>query len=244
MTESAAAAAEAPQPETEPTPHAADQRDRHLFLEAVLAEIPFEGWTRAALTRAADRLGWDAVKVEILFPEGVIDVIAFWSAAADEAMLAAMEGLDPASMKVRARIHTAIKLRLDAAAPHRDALGRALSVLAWPTHAALSAKLLHRTVDTIWYAAGDRSTDFNWYTKRGLLAPVYGATVLYWLQDSSTDHAATWEFLSRRLEGVLRIGKAIAPVKGLAERCTKGFEGLFGRFSARPRPDAAPQPEA
>lgn len=36
-------------------------------------------------------------------------------------------------------------------------------------------------VDDIWYWAGDRSTDFNWYTKRALLAGIYTSTgLLIW----------------------------------------------------------------
>ena len=75
-------------------------------------------------------------------------------------------------------------------------------------HAPLAAKLLYRTVDAIWYAIGDRSTDFNFYTKRGLLAAVYSATVLYWLNDKSPDCAATWSFLDRRIEEVMLVPKS------------------------------------
>ena len=47
-----------------------------------------------------------------------------------------------------------------------------------PQNAALGARLLYRTVDTAWYAAGDTSTDWNFYTKRGLLAAVYAAALV------------------------------------------------------------------
>ncbi len=42
-----------------------------------------------------------------------------------------------------------------------------------------------RTVDAIWHAAGDRSADWSWYSKRAILAGVYGATLLFWLRDDS-----------------------------------------------------------
>jgi ubiquinone biosynthesis protein COQ9 len=63
-----------------------------------------------------------------------------------------------------------------------------------------------RTVDAIWHAAGDRSTDFSWYTKRAILGAVWAATLLYWLRDTSEDDAATLAFLDRRLAGVARFG--------------------------------------
>ena len=37
----------------------------------------------------------------------------------------------------------------------------------------------------MWRAAGDRSTDINWYSKRGPAGGVWSATVLYWLDDKS-----------------------------------------------------------
>jgi ubiquinone biosynthesis protein COQ9 len=90
---------------------------------------------------------------------------------------------------------------------------RALSFLALPQHAALGARLLYRTVDTIWYAVGDRSTDFNFYTKRALLAAVYGATLLYWLDDRSDGFADSWGFLERRLDNVMGIPKLSARLR-------------------------------
>ena len=69
-------------------------------------------------------------------------------------------------------------------------------------------------MDAIWHAAGDRSADFSWYTKRAILAAVYSATVLYWLRDTSEDDAATLAFLDRRLAGIGRIGR----LRGRAER--------------------------
>lgn len=237
--------ADTAQPASGETLHAdsdAEAERRLALLDAVLAEVPFEGWSDGVVRKAAERLGWPAVEAEILFPAGAVGVIEFWSTRADETMLKAFESLDGAEMKVRERILTAIRLRLEEAQPHRDALGRALALLALPTHALLATRLLHRTVDTVWYAAGDRSTDFNWYTKRGLLAPVYAATVLYWLQDGSDDQAASWEFLARRLDGTVRLGKWLRPLGGVAERLT----GLLGRFSARApgKAQAEPQPEA
>ena len=99
-----------------------------------------------------------------------------------------------------------IALRLAQNRPHKEAIRRALALLALPSHARLAAACTARTVDAIWHAAGDRSADFSWYTKRAILAAVYGATLLYWLRDGSEDDAATLAFLDRRLSGVGRIG--------------------------------------
>ena len=83
--------------------------------------------------------------------------------------------------------------RIGAVVAHREAVRRALTYLAQPQHGGRGLKCLYRTVDEMWYAAGDRATDFNFYTKRLTLAGVYSATLLFWLDDASEDSEATWE---------------------------------------------------
>ena len=90
---------------------------------------------------------------------------------------------------------------------HREAVRRGLSLLALPQYAPVATRLLYRTVDAMWYAAGDTSTDYNFYSKRALLAGVYSATLLYWLNDKSDGFEATWAFLDRRVANVLQVPK-------------------------------------
>ena len=59
----------------------------------------------------------------------------------------------------------------------------------------------------MWRAAGDRASDFSYYTKRAMLGGVYASTLLYWLSDSSEENQATWAFLDHRIENVMQIEK-------------------------------------
>ena len=111
-----------------------------------------------------------------------------------------------------------IALRLEQNRLYKEAIRRALAVLALPGNATAAARCTARTVDAIWHAAGDRSADFSWYTKRAILAAVYSATVLYWLRDTSEDDAATLAFLDRRLAGIGRIGRLRGRVDGVLAR--------------------------
>ena len=82
-----------------------------------------------------------------------------------------------------------------------------------PWNAGLNIKILSQTVDKIWHLAGDNSHDYNWYTKRTLLAGVYSSTLLVWLNDNSENLETTRDFLARRIENVLTIGKSINKFK-------------------------------
>ncbi len=112
------------------------------------------------------------------------------------------------TMKIRERIATCIHVRLQVMEPHREALRKTLALQALPFYAHRALKHLYATVDTMWYAAGDNSTDFNFYTKRLLLAGVYSSTLLIWLDDKTPGQETTWAFLDRRIADVMQIEKA------------------------------------
>lgn len=182
--------------------------ERDAAIAATLAHVPFDGWTRIALRRGLAAIGGDPRDAALLFPGGAADMIAAFCDLADRQMAAGMTAPDYAGLRTTARVRAAIALRLEQNRPHREAIRRALAVLALPGNAAVAAACTARTVDAIWQAAGDRAADFSWYTKRALLAGVYTATVLFWLRraDQDADDAATLAFLDRRLAGVGRIG--------------------------------------
>jgi ubiquinone biosynthesis protein COQ9 len=141
------------------------------------------------------------------FPGGIPELVDHFSNWADRQMLEEMEKHDLEAMKVRERITLGVRARLEALEPYEEPVRRALTWLALPQNTAQAARMVYRTVDAIWYAAGDNSTDYNYYTKRGLLAAVLSSTTLYWLNDQSEDKRDTWDFLDRRIADVMRFGK-------------------------------------
>ena len=179
--------------------------ERRAILDKALDHVPFDGWTERSLRQGAKEAGLDDTMARLAFPRGGADAIEFWSAETDREMAAALAGQNITDLKIRERIAAAVRWRLETLAPHREAVRRSLSYLSQPQHAGLGLRCLYRTVDEMWHAAGDTATDFNFYTKRGLLAGVYTSTMLFWLDDDSEDHAATWPFLDRRIADALRI---------------------------------------
>lgn len=180
---------------------------KDALLLAMLPNVPFDGWTRGGMRAAAERAGIEISELPLLFPGGARDVASWFSRWADREMLQALARRRAGTMKIRERIAAGVVVRLQLLLPHREAVRRSLTLFTTPLNVPQGAKLLYDTVDTIWHAAGDRSTDFNFYTKRGLLAGVYAATTLYWLDDRSEDMEATRAFLDRRLAEVLAIPK-------------------------------------
>lgn len=207
------------------------QRAREAVVAAALPHVPFDGWTQRALAAGARAAGMDAADAQRLFPRGPVEAIDVYSAMADRAMIEAVAALDPAA-KAREKIAFGLRARLDFTAPHKEAVRRATTVLAMPLNAPTGLRLLYRTVDALWYAAGDTATDFNHYTKRAILAAICSATFVFWFSDRSIDHAATLAFLDRRLAEHGRLHGSIERLKSRLENLPSPF-----LFAERFRPD-------
>lgn len=170
----------------------------------------FDGWGEAARDAAADALGVDRDVALLAFPGGAVEMIAAWFAHIDAAMLTKLPPEKLATMKIREKISALVETRLDLVAADREALRRALTILAMPQNLVRATKLGWHAADVMWRAAGDNATDYNHYTKRTILAGVYATTLTVFLDDESDGFADTRAFLSRRIDGIMRFEKAKA----------------------------------
>jgi ubiquinone biosynthesis protein COQ9 len=206
------------------------QRDRqHIrdrLLEAALPHVVFDGWGTTALIAGAADLNMPVGQIHAVFTNPERDLLTHFSDWTDRRMLARLSEMALPSMKVRERITAAVRARLDVLSGHEEAVRRAVGCLALPGNAGPAARDGFRTVDTIWRIAGDESTDFNFYTKRGLLAAVLASTTLFWLEDRSDHHADTWTFLDRRIADIMRIPKFQARVNSFMARLVRSPLGL------------------
>jgi len=181
---------------------------RDAIVEHALIHVAFDGWSPKTLRAAAVDAGFEPSQGDRAFPGGSADAVAHWCDLADRRMEQALHDADTTGLRLHERVGLAIRLRLEQWDMDREAVRRAVALMSLPTNARTSIRCSYKTVDTIWWAVGDSSTNFNFYTKRLQLAGVYSTTLLYWLDDSSEDSAETWSFLERRLNGIVRLHKA------------------------------------
>ncbi|HEY4043100.1 MAG TPA: COQ9 family protein [Rhodopila sp.] len=190
--------------------------ERDTAILAMLPHVAFDGWSRRALRAGIADAAMPADEADLLFPLGTVDMIETFCDLADRRMEEAAVTL--LETKPSARIRAIVALRLAQNRPYKEAIRRALSVLALPQNAGAAATCTARTVDAIWHAAGDRSADFSWYTKRATLSGIYSATLLYWLRDASEDDAPTLGFLDRQVAVLARVRRLRARADNLLAR--------------------------
>ena len=185
---------------------------RRRWLDALLLEVAFDGWTEAAAERAANEVGLGDGERALAAPRGVVDLIdAFFDRAA-EAATADLKAQDLTAMRVADRVKAGVLAWLQALAPDREAVRRAAARGLVPWSATPALQRTWRVADMIWEAAGDTATDYNRYSKRGLLAAALPSIVMYWLDNPSDEDLDA--YVARRLAQVSGMGRSAGKILG------------------------------
>ena len=203
------------QTDQKPDPQDGFANQRQEILRESLKIAPFEGWNRNSLDNAATAAGVEKTAISTIFPHGVADLMRFWSHQLDEQMTSRMMESDIEAMKIREKVETGVLIRLETLSSNREAARRAAGWLAIPPNHFLASRLTWNTADAIWRAIGDKSTDFNYYSKRTILSGVWTSTLARWFADDTEDQGPTRDFLAARIENVMQFEKAKSKAKKL-----------------------------
>jgi len=180
--------------------------EKSRILKVFLLKAALNGWNEKSLDQAISDLRLDEMDKLREFPGGISDIVDYFGVWSDQRMISTLNQMTLSDMRVKDRIHSCVKLRLQINKNYRESIRRLLPYLSLPMNSMLGFRLCWRTSSEIWYASGDRSTDWNYYSKRALLASVYSATIMFWLSDEpddTGDYPETWMFLERRIQNIL-----------------------------------------
>ena len=172
--------------QNQPIPEAdALTETRVRVVEASLPHVVFDGWSEKTLDAALAEADADPTLASLAFPRGGPDLAMEFHRMMDRRLVERLAN-DPAigRLKVREKIAYAVRCRLELVADHREAVRRAVTLFALPVYAPEGAKAIWETADTIWTVLGD----------------------------DTPGHSATWGFLDRRIDEVMRFEKAKSAV--------------------------------
>jgi ubiquinone biosynthesis protein COQ9 len=206
---------------------------RRLAL-AVGENAVFDGWTKAAVDSAAAQLGIDPDQARLAMPKTQAGMIDLYIQEVDRALEEWFTPERLEGLKIREKIRALVWKRLEIMGPAREAVRRALAILAMPQNVPLALRISWRSADLMWRIAGDTSTDFNHYTKRMTLGAVYASTLLAWLDDQSEGWSDTAAFLDRRIDNVMEFEKFKAQWRGSSDMHLSPSR-FFGRLRYPPR---------
>ncbi|MEL6408934.1 MAG: COQ9 family protein [Pseudomonadota bacterium] len=210
-----------------------DRDVKSKLLQSIKPHVPFDGWSEAAFRAACEDAEISSGLAKAACPRGAIDLAIAFHQEGDAEMVARVTGQDQSALRYSEKVAAAIRHRLEAI-EDKELVRRGATLFALPNNVADGAKLIWGTSDKIWKVLGDTSEDHNWYTKRATLSGVYSATVLFWLGDESPEQEATWSFLERRIDDVMRVEKIKAKLSEnqFISSVMKGPLSLLSRIRA------------
>ncbi|WP_341789389.1 COQ9 family protein [Rickettsia endosymbiont of Polydrusus tereticollis] len=170
------------------------------FMQSLLTLLPFNEWNNNLLAEAEEQSGFASGYNTLLFPNGLQEVIDFFESRQDDKMLMQLAEIE-APKKIRDKLSLALKIRIKNCPPIIHSKNAAY--FAMPSNILFATNLAMRSCDIIWRYAGDKSLDYNYYTKRGLLFTVYLPAILYYIQDESENYIETDKFIDESLTNVI-----------------------------------------
>ncbi|XP_066569985.1 ubiquinone biosynthesis protein COQ9, mitochondrial isoform X1 [Amia ocellicauda] len=201
------------------------------ILTAALEFVPQHGWTVDAIAEGAQTRGLSAAAAG-MFSNGAGDLVLHFISQCNSRLSESMAEqhkqiqLGQAEPKKTDEfLREAVEARLRMLIPYIENWPQAMSILLLPQNIPDSLKHLSTLVDDIWYYAGDRSTDLNWYTRRATLTGIYNTTELVMVQDSSPDFQDTWAFLDNRIRDVMNMANTAKQVQSTGEAVVQGIMG-------------------
>ena len=194
-----------------------------LFIQ----QVPKYGWSRETLLHCAKKQRITTPNLALFFPSFEYDVLKFLIAQNNKIVEKNYNSFNHSRLKTRDKIKTILELKFDSNTYLKEALPEMLKFLLRPGNIFMSIKMLHENSDFIWKLAGDKSNDFSYYSKRGLLSMVYLATLIYWLNDKSTKGIGTKNFISKSVDGIV---DGVSRLKQLSMLQTLA-QNFFSRFN-------------
>ena len=138
------------------------------ILDAALTHVPVHGWSLESLVQASQDCGYPPI-THGLFPRGPIELVEYFVLSSTHHLKNKVATPEFEQLGTTGKIRTCVHARLDMLKPYISHWPRALAMMSLPLNAPNSVKNLAELMDEMWYLSGDRSIDFNWYSKRFLL---------------------------------------------------------------------------
>jgi len=193
---------------------------KNIYKEAKLTARKY-GWSENLFDNISNESSYTCKEIYDLFPEGYLSIVQMYLEEVDEKMTKESEKINLIRLKIHERIRELCILRLNIMAKEKDLVSKTFLHLLLPHNYKFSSKKLYKTVDQIWFLAGDNSTDFNFYSKRIILASIYTSTMIHFINNDNMDDTL---FLLNKL---LRKVSKIPHIKSNINNFTKIIPEIF-----------------
>ena len=172
---------------------------KNRFLKEFLRISSNKGWNISTYNETQKKLKFNKNLLNEIFPKDLEDLILYFNYFTNNELSKIYKKKRFNKKSIRISVLNAVKIRFELLNNNKSSIKNSLSFLSKPNKQILSSKLLYKTSDHIWKLIGDKSTDYNFYTKRALLASIYSLAVIIWINDKSNNLDKTFNFLDKSI---------------------------------------------
>ncbi len=191
--------------------------NKKKILKNFLDICTLDGWNNKSLGDAVIKSGFKLEDQELIFDNGIHSLIDFFIDQNNEKMRKKAAKIDFTKLRVRDKIKELVKIRLLIEEDNKNAL-QSLITISKGERIPNLAKNTYKVTDLMWEIIGDKSTDFNFYTKRLILSKVLTRTTLCFINDTSKNHKKSWDLLDDQIEKVMKLGEIKMKMKNYMEK--------------------------
>lgn len=179
---------------------------QHSIMPHLLEVLKDSDFNWSAVKDAAQKAGLDYGLVRLAFKDSLNTVLEELSSYLGTLVEQVLREEDVTHLRTHEKIRRMIEVRFMVLEPYKKVLKTLSKFEIFIRYFSINCQMLYNTMNKIWYKAGDRATDYNFYTKRILLTVVYVPTFLDWLKPQSTLESVM-VLLDQRLARVMKIPK-------------------------------------
>ncbi|MBM3579143.1 MAG: COQ9 family protein [Alphaproteobacteria bacterium] len=190
---------------------------KQKILDEFLPLCAFDGWSKEALVKAAEKCGIGENFLPLIFENGLLDLAEFYLESQNEKSAAISESIE--GRKIRDKIRLSLYARFKVEQQNKIAIQRLINFYLDPKNftsfetgvrpAIHGLSACYKIADFIWKNINDQSTDFNYYTKRITLGKIIFRAVPIFLKDE----IRVENFIDTEIEKVMRFEKLKSGVK-------------------------------
>ena len=146
-----------------------------------------DGWSKNLLNKLINNQ-IKSSDLSYFFPNGYMDLLEFSLNDLNKSLENKISKINIINFPMSKRIKKILTTRLEILNAEKDFYKKTFNHLTLPHNTKIMKRNLYKSIDNMWYLAGDNSTDFSFYTKRLTLALIY-TNALFVFFNKDLEHA-------------------------------------------------------
>ena len=162
-------------------------KKRQVVLRFAKEFVSEKGLTKNCLENISKKYGLNTDETDLLFPQGNIDLIKFALEQLNNDLEVYCRQIDLIRLPIHKRIRQILLSKIYLMNKNKIFYRSIFLNLLIPKKNFSLSGQLYKSVDQIWFIAGDSSTDFNFYTKRLILSAIYSRIMLFFFNNNNQE---------------------------------------------------------